>query len=127
MSLKIVFAFVFSAALCCAQTDAASSSGIAAKETPTAASAPPVQVPASAPETNQSQNTAAPTGGQPAPKATPGVKAAVEKPGTAPAHKPYVIGPLDVLTIKVWNNTNLSGAVAVDSDGMLSLPLIGEI
>jgi polysaccharide biosynthesis/export protein len=45
----------------------------------------------------------------------------------APTKKPYVIGPLDVLIIKVWNNPNLSGPANVGSDGMLSIPLIGEV
>jgi polysaccharide export outer membrane protein len=38
-----------------------------------------------------------------------------------------VIGPLDVVEIRVWNNPSLSGAVAVEADGTISLPLIGEI
>jgi polysaccharide export outer membrane protein len=45
----------------------------------------------------------------------------------ATANAPYVIGPLDVLIVKVWNNTNLSGPYDVRSDGMLSMPLIGEV
>jgi polysaccharide export outer membrane protein len=32
-----------------------------------------------------------------------------------------------VLTIKIWNQPNLSGAVSVGPDGMLSMPLIGEV
>jgi len=47
--------------------------------------------------------------------------------GAAEAKKPYVIGPLDVLMIKVWNNPNLSGLVNVGPDGMLSMSLIGEV
>lgn len=45
----------------------------------------------------------------------------------AEAKKPYVIGPLDVLMIKVWNNPNLSGLANVGPDGMLSMSLIGEV
>ena len=41
--------------------------------------------------------------------------------------KPYVIGALDVLYIRVWNNTNLTGMVDVGPDGMISLALIGEV
>ncbi len=41
--------------------------------------------------------------------------------------KPYVIGALDVLDIKVWNAPNLSGFSDVGSDGMISMPLIGEL
>ena len=39
----------------------------------------------------------------------------------------YVIGSLDVLAIKVWNNQNLTGLYDVRPDGMISLPLVGEV
>ena len=38
-----------------------------------------------------------------------------------------MIGALDVLAIKVWNNPNLTQLVDVRPDGMISLPLIGEV
>lgn len=38
---------------------------------------------------------------------------------------PYIIGPLDVLVIKIWNLDKLSGAYAVGADGMLCMPLVG--
>jgi len=38
-----------------------------------------------------------------------------------------VIGSLDVLYVRVWNNPNLTGMVDVRSDGMISLALIGEL
>lgn len=41
--------------------------------------------------------------------------------------KPYVIGPLDVLYVRVWNNPNLTGPVNVGSDGLVSLALIGAV
>ncbi len=41
--------------------------------------------------------------------------------------QPYVIGPLDVLEIRVWNDAKLSGVVDVRPDGMISMALIGEI
>jgi polysaccharide export outer membrane protein len=41
--------------------------------------------------------------------------------------KAYVIGPLDVLEIKVWQDANLSGIFDVGPDGMISLPLVGQI
>ncbi len=40
---------------------------------------------------------------------------------------PYVIGPLDVISVKVWNNPNLSSPLDVGSDGMISLPLVGQV
>jgi polysaccharide export outer membrane protein len=47
-------------------------------------------------------------------------------PGSADA-KPYVIGPLDMLYVKVWNNPNLTGVVNVGPDGMIGLALIGQL
>jgi polysaccharide biosynthesis/export protein len=41
--------------------------------------------------------------------------------------KAYVIGSLDVLEIKVWKDANLSGYFDVGPDGMISLPLVGQI
>jgi len=38
-----------------------------------------------------------------------------------------VIGPLDVISVKVWNNPNLSSPLDVGPDGMISLPLIGQV
>jgi polysaccharide export outer membrane protein len=50
-------------------------------------------------------------------------------PGARPTDSPkgYVIGPLDVLYISVWNNAQLSGMRDVRPDGMISMPLIGEV
>jgi polysaccharide export outer membrane protein len=43
------------------------------------------------------------------------------------AKKPYVIGPLDILDIRVWNDQKLSGIFDVRPDGVISMNLIGEI
>ena len=43
------------------------------------------------------------------------------------AQKRYIIGPLDVLLIKVWNQQQLSGAFDVGPDGMVAMSLIGEV
>ncbi len=40
---------------------------------------------------------------------------------------PYIVGPLDVLEIRVWNDPKLSGMYPVRPDGMISIPLIGEM
>ena len=40
---------------------------------------------------------------------------------------PYVIGSLDLLDIQVWNDAKLSGYRDVRPDGVISMPLIGEI
>ena len=39
----------------------------------------------------------------------------------------FVIGPEDVITIIFWRDKEMSGDVTVRSDGMITLPLIGEI
>lgn len=39
----------------------------------------------------------------------------------------YIIGPEDVLEISVWKNAELSKTVNVRPDGMISLPLIGDV
>lgn len=39
----------------------------------------------------------------------------------------YKVGPADVLNIKVWNEAEFSGPVAVHDDGMITLPLVGDL
>jgi len=39
----------------------------------------------------------------------------------------YVIGASDVLAVTVWKETNLSGSLLVRPDGMISMPLIGDV
>lgn len=39
----------------------------------------------------------------------------------------YVIGPEDVLEVNVWKNPDLGKSVVVRPDGMITLPLIGEV
>lgn len=39
----------------------------------------------------------------------------------------YVIGPGDVLAVNVWKEPDISKSLPVRSDGMISLPLAGEI
>lgn len=56
----------------------------------------------------------------PAPAQQPQAQAAAQDPG-------YIIGIEDVLEIDVWKNPDLSKVVAVRPDGMISLPLIGDL
>lgn len=49
-----------------------------------------------------------------------------EGPDAAPAQE-YRIGPEDVLEITIWKNADLSKNVTVRPDGMITLPLIGEL
>ncbi len=39
----------------------------------------------------------------------------------------YVIGPQDGLNISVWKDPTLSGSVEVRPDGMITLPLLGDV
>jgi polysaccharide export outer membrane protein len=39
----------------------------------------------------------------------------------------YVVGPQDVLTITVWDQTDLSGKYTVEADGSFTFPLIGRV
>jgi len=54
-------------------------------------------------------------------------------PDTTPARVPsvppenYVIGSEDVLTVNVWREQEVSRTVQVRPDGMITLPLVGEI
>ena len=46
----------------------------------------------------------------------------------APPQQPdYLVGPQDVLTITVWDQTDLSGKFTVETDGSFTFPLIGRI
>lgn len=45
----------------------------------------------------------------------------------APVDSNYQIGPEDVITIWVYQQPNMTNAYVVRTDGMISLPLIGEI
>jgi polysaccharide export outer membrane protein len=59
----------------------------------------------------------------------PGGKAAASAKnagGPPPPTQPYVVGTLDVLEIRVWNDPKLSGIYTVRPDGIISMPLIGE-
>ena len=48
-------------------------------------------------------------------------------PGPGKASDGYVIGASDVLTVTVWKEPALTGTLLVRPDGMISLPLIGDI
>jgi len=62
-----------------------------------------------------------------------------QEPAAAPAAAPaplqlatsasdsYVIGGNDVLAITVWKEPTLSGSVLVRPDGMISIPLVGDV
>src|SRR5208283_5380988 len=39
----------------------------------------------------------------------------------------YIIGPEDDLSISVWEQPTLSGGARVRSDGMITVPVLGEV
>jgi polysaccharide export outer membrane protein len=47
--------------------------------------------------------------------------------GAGAASNSYVIGPSDVLTVTVWKEPTLSGEILVRPDGMITLPLLGDV
>lgn len=59
------------------------------------------------------------------PSTAPSVPQA-SKPAIAPTDS-YVIGPSDQITVTVWKEQDLSGSLLVRPDGMISLPLLGDI
>jgi polysaccharide biosynthesis/export protein len=71
--------------------------------------------------------TASQSGGQP----PPAEMASVARPPKISASKPhddgFVIGNGDVLAISVWKQPDISRSTPVRSDGVISLPLIGEV
>src|SRR5664279_446009 len=64
--------------------------------------------------------------GAPAP-ATPAKPAQTAAAAPAVRSDSYVIGAEDVITVYVWKEPEMSKSVPVRPDGMISLPLIGEI
>lgn len=147
-AVLFLLSFVCAAALVFGQAESSPSPGAAAKipaapvgeippgtsaggvQTPSASAAPPPATkpatppaPAAAPAEPAAANQAARANNAP-PKNVP---AAARSAGAAAEPKAYVIGPLDVLYIKVWKQPDLSGAVNVGPDGMISLQLVGEI
>lgn len=49
------------------------------------------------------------------------------KTDTAALDDEYIIGPEDILIISVWKNADLTREVVVRPDGMITLPLIGDV
>jgi polysaccharide biosynthesis/export protein len=59
--------------------------------------------------------------------ATPAVPGAKTPAGAAVDPKTFVIGPEDILLVRVWNSPQVSGQVTVRPDGKITLQLLGEI
>ena len=62
---------------------------------------------------------------EPAQVAAPAPTAPDSAAGTA--SNSYVIGPSDVLTVTVWKEPTLSGTILVRPDGMITVPLLGDV
>ena len=52
---------------------------------------------------------------------------AAPNPGAGAVSDTYLIGPSDVLIVTVWEQPTLSGNILVRPDGMITLPLLGDV
>jgi polysaccharide biosynthesis/export protein len=87
---------------------------------------PNAPLPSSAPKT-KTEESSQPNTAEPTTQSKTGQTSSASTPASSTQEgRPYVIGALDVLFIKVWNNSNLTGMVDVRPDGMISMHLIGE-
>jgi polysaccharide export outer membrane protein len=125
-----VFAFFLPGLMCVGQSS--DPAGKPAEQTaPPAAPAaeqtapPPAPAPASAPAIDQAPGVPATT--LPAAVQTPAAAAADQAPAPAVSSGSYVIGASDVLTVTVWKEPTLSGSLLVRPDGMVSVPLLGDV
>lgn len=77
----------------------------------------------------QDNRTAAPPPPVPERTEAPKVPTAIssDTTGVAVDPKSYVIGPEDIINIKVWREPDYSGPKGVRPDGKITMPLIGEI
>jgi polysaccharide export outer membrane protein len=72
-----------------------------------------------------------PAGASPAPAKVEAPKVPASAPADATVvpvdPRTYVIGPEDILMIRVWREPDFTGPVAVRPDGKVTMPLIGDI
>src|SRR5579862_5158666 len=129
LPLRMVSGLIWVAALCVGQKAAASPHPNQATQEIAQNPAAPGKPESAAPRTIDASpavpDPARPPADKPAPAtdpAKPGVPANAQA-----ATKPYIIGPLDVLDVSVWNDAKLSHIYDVSPDGTISMPLIGVI
>ena len=97
--------------------DVASFFGRLAHSKPAPATVKPSAPEATAPAAQGSAKPAAPEATAPAAQG-----------GTVPAEADtYVIGPTDVIVVTVFKDSTLSGSLFVRPDGMISIPLLGDV
>jgi polysaccharide export outer membrane protein len=140
--LRIVCALLYVSAYCVAQANNATqkippASGPTTPVTkPPASPTPVTTVPVAVAPQDNKPAAAATAPGEAAPQAGNASDPNAVKPGCevdrppspdAASTKAYEVGSLDVLEVKVWKDPNLSGIVDVGPDGMISLPLVGQI
>ena len=68
-----------------------------------------------------------PPSGNPAPIQSKPIQPPSSGAGAPVDSDTYKIGPTDVLLIRVWNEPEFSGPVAVHQDGKFTLPLVGDL
>jgi polysaccharide export outer membrane protein len=87
------------------------------------------QTPVGPPPASQPQQTPAkPDTGQTADHSAEGKNVPAPSTAGAPVNSTdYKIGPADILNIRVWNEPEFSGPVAVHQDGKITLPLVGDL
>jgi polysaccharide biosynthesis/export protein len=56
-----------------------------------------------------------------------GLPKEVTEQANRPVPKEFLLGPEDVLEVTVWRNQDLSRTVVIRPDGVISLPLIGDV
>ena len=132
-----VFAILWTGALAYPQTSCAQNEAPGSQPAVVPAQAPPVDAPkvdapapeTKAPETKAPETPVAEKLRAEAPKADASKADAPKAAAATPSAggKAYIIGLNDVLNVKVWNSPQISGIVDVHLDGMISIPLAGEI
>jgi polysaccharide export outer membrane protein len=73
------------------------------------------------------QDAAAPAKAVPLPQPSAASSGAPPQSSTVVSAATYIIGASDVLTVTVWKDATLSGQLLVRPDGMISMPLLGDI
>ncbi len=74
-----------------------------------------------------SQNQTPPSGSAPNQPKSPSAPANPPAGGAPVDSNSYKTGPSDVLLIRVWNEPEFSGPVAVQQNGNITIPLVGEL
>jgi polysaccharide export outer membrane protein len=119
-----ILAFFVPGFFCYAQDQAPASKPAEAPATATTSQAPAGEPAAQAPADSAPASLAVPAQTTPTPAAPVPAPPALAA-GTAA--NAYVIGPSDILSVTVWKEPTLSGSILVRPDGMISLPLLGDV